>query len=444
MKLLTKKAFAFILVFALIISLALTGCSSNNKDTSSNATEKTSSQPINLVFWTLWDGGDVQTAQSIFDEYNKLKEKDNVKITMQQQTWDQYYTKLKTAIMGGTGPDFAISHIGGNITSMQNDGILVPIDEMAKKYNVNIQFDKYSKSVLETAKFDGKYYSVPLDNLTRVLMYNKALLKDTGLLDKDGKLVLEKGLNGFTKTLDTIKQKNPNVAPLVISMKPAQMVLNWLTFYYQNGGGEFLNITSKKASFDDKKAVEALSVYKDIYTKYVPAKLTSPAEFEMFKAGKAALYLDGTWNISACAASLGKDFGVTVAPTLFSKDALVTTSHGFIIPVKKDRTDAQTKEVLEFIKWFADNNAKWCQAGHLPGYTPTLDTKEFKALPYHPDFMNCLKDALPLPVVKGTMLHTAPEVNNPVQKALFGEITPEEAVKNIKQGLDGLLPKLLE
>jgi hypothetical protein len=49
----------------------------------------------------------------------------------------------------------------------------------------------------------------------------------------------------------------------------------------------------KKATFDDAKALH------DLYAGYVPAKLSDPAGMDMFKSGKSAFFIHGTWSIGA-------------------------------------------------------------------------------------------------------------------------------------------------
>ncbi|UJF34819.1 ABC transporter substrate-binding protein [Paenibacillus hexagrammi] len=421
----------------------LAGCGSSEQSAATPAETKEGTNPqapVELTFWTMWDGGDVAVAKSIFDEYNQ--EHPNVKISFQQQDFNQYYTKLKTSILGGTGPDFAVSHVGGFITGMQADGNLLPLDEAAAKYKVDLQFDKYTPSVMETGKVGGKYYTVPLDNLVRVLMYNKKLLKDTSLLDSNGNLKLDKGYDAFMKALQEAKEKNNNTPPLSLTMRPPQIVLGWMTLYYQMGGKTFIDLASKKANFDEQIALKALNAYKEIYDKYVPPKIAPPADFDLFKSGKIPFYIDGAWMVSSSAQALGPDFGVAQFPQLFEQDAHVVTNHGFILPVKKNRTDAQTKAVLEFIKWWADNNWKWSQAGHLPGYEPTRDTEGFKKLEYQKFYQDTTKGAVPIPVIPNANLHQAPEVTGPIQKAMLGDLSTQEAIQQVKKNLDELLPKL--
>ena len=77
-------------------------------------------------------------ASKIFEEYNSTHP--NVHIDFQQQDFTQFATKLKTGMMSGEGPDFAISYIGGFVTGLQADGMLVPISSEAERLGVDIDF----------------------------------------------------------------------------------------------------------------------------------------------------------------------------------------------------------------------------------------------------------------------------------------------------------------
>ncbi|WP_164472906.1 extracellular solute-binding protein [Cohnella candidum] len=412
------------------------------KASESQKSDAPKTEKTNIKFWVLFDGSDADTMRKIVEDYNGTHP--DSQVTLEFQDNAQYYTKLKTAILGGTGPDLAISHIGGNINGMAATGDLIPLDQEASRLGVDIAFDKYSKDPTTAANIGGKQYAVPLDNLVRVLMYNKDVLSKAGLVGQDGKLNFQMSFDGFKQALDKVKASSPGVQPLTVSMKPPQLVLVWLSLYYQLGGTDFLSIEQKKATFDDAKATEALKALHDLYAAYVPAKLTDPAGLDMFKAGKSAFFIDGSWSIGAAAQALGDKFGVTGFPYLFSTPTEVTTSHGFVLPKNADRTDAETKAALEFIKWFGDNNWKWAQAGHVPAYGPALETPEFKALPYHPQFTEPGRNVVALPVIPGTMLHQAPEVKDFVQAAVSGDKTPEEAVALIRKGVDSMLSQLVK
>lgn len=448
-----KRVISAIIVLAMLLATA--GCGSaptlagNTPAASSTANQPVSSgsaaapaaEKQELVFWTMWDGGDVTVANKIFDEYNAANA-DTVHITFQQQDFSQFATKLKTGMMSGQGPDFAISYVGGFVTGLQADGMLMPISSEAERLGVDIQFDKYTPEAMAATKVDNDYYAVPCDNLIRVMMYNKALLKDTGVLNDDGSLKLEAGYDNFMSMLQTVKEKTSGVNTLALTMRPPQLVLGWLTTYEQLGGHAFIDEANKQCVFDDALALKALELYRDIYVKYVPENLAPPADLDMFKAGQACFYIDGSWNVSAAAEALGDDFAVTTFPQLGEKNALVTTNHAFIIPKKDDMSDAKTAEILKFIKWWGENNWKWSEAGHMPAYMPSTDTAEFNAMPWPKHYASTLDVAVPIYTIPNANLHQISEVTDPIQKAMLGSISCEEAIKQVKSNLNNLIPNL--
>lgn len=439
-----KRLLAIIL--ALALCLALAGCGGGTEPAASTPAAPASGagsaaeEPVELVFWTMWDGGDVTIASKIFDEYNSTHP--NVHIDFQQQDFNQFATKLKTGMMSGQGPDFAISYIGGFVTGLQADDMLVPISAEAERLGVDIDFGSYTPAAMEAAKVDGNYYAVPCDNLVRVLMYNKEMLKGTSVLNEDGTLKLEDGYDNFMNMLGAAAKETGIAAPLALTMRPPQLVLGWLTMYEQLGGHAFIDLENRTCVLDDALATKALTMYQKIYADYVPENLAPPADLEMFKAGQVPFYIDGSWNVAAAAEALGDAFAVTTFPVLGDKNALVTTNHAFIIPKNNNMSDAKTKAILEFIKWWGENNYKWSEAGHLPAYIPSTETQEFKDMPWPQHYQSTLDVAVPIYTIPNANLHQISEVTDPIQQGMLGTLTPEQAVQKVKENLNQLIPNL--
>lgn len=419
-----KKTLSIFLALALCLSLCVSAVA----------------EPIELVFWTLWDGGDVAVARSIFDTYNA--EHPEVHISLEQQDFNQFATKLKTGMMSDDGPDFAINYVGGFVTGLQADGMLMPISAEAARLGVDINFAGYTQTAMEMSEVDGDYYAVPCDNLVRVLMYNKDILAGTGVLAEDGSLIIEDGYEGFCALMDTVKAARPDVATLALTMRPPQLVLGWLTMYEQLGGHAFIDNENMVCNFDKAIATKALEMYRGIYVNYVPENLAPPADLEMFSAGEAAFYIDGAWNVATAAAALGDSFGVTTFPVLGDKNALVTTNHCFIIPVKNGMTDEKTAEILKFIKWWGENNYMWSEAGHLPAYAPSTETEAFANMPWPKYYASTLDVAVPIYALPGANLHQISETKDPIQGAMLGTISVEEAIDQVEEGLNEYLGDL--
>lgn len=78
-----------------------------------------------ISYWNLITGPDADVLNSIIAEYNNSQDK--VWIDCYCWDWDDYYTKLRLAILSGTGPDLALAHCD-NIASLYDAGCLECIE----------------------------------------------------------------------------------------------------------------------------------------------------------------------------------------------------------------------------------------------------------------------------------------------------------------------------
>ena len=129
---------------------------------------------ITVVYWNLITGKDADVLNEIIDTYNNSQ--DSVYIDCYCWDWGDYYTKLRLAILSGTGPDLALAHCD-NVAGLYAAGCMVNIEEEFKRLGVDYDFSTNISPALESVKFDGSYYSVPQDVLAVLLYYNKGVYR---------------------------------------------------------------------------------------------------------------------------------------------------------------------------------------------------------------------------------------------------------------------------
>lgn len=403
-------------------SLLLTGCSHNDNNAAESAEPKPSA--IQLNYWTPFSGGDNLFMTEMVDEFNK--EHKNIQVVQMNSRLDDYYSRLRTAILAGNAPDVAVIHASSLPQFVQN-GYVEDLSEPAK--DAGMDWNAYNKSIMKAALFQGQPYAVPLDTHVLVMYYNKTFLEQAGVLNEQGKPVLERGEAGFTKFLQTIKQAVPgDIAPLAQPSTRIDSVWLWWSFYNQiQGGGKFYNQDGSQAVFNNRAALKALSYVQGLYkSKLIPPNI--PDSFKLFNEGKAAVLITGVWATGALEKNKGLNFGVVPLPTIYDKPAAWADSHTLAIPTQHEMPPEKREAAMLFMKWMAEHGAKWAEAGHVPSETAILDTDAFKALNYRSDYAAAANSVALWP--KHTKQHSFIEdIIKQFERMIYGQESPEQALR---------------
>src|SRR5690554_3003193 len=92
--------------------------------------------------------------------------------------YDELHQQLVTAVAGAQLPDLVRADINW-VAQLANLGVLEPLSETMP------DFDDYASQVfpgtLETNRWQGSYYGLPLDTNTRVMMYDPAFFESAGV-----------------------------------------------------------------------------------------------------------------------------------------------------------------------------------------------------------------------------------------------------------------------
>ena len=169
----------------------------------------------------------------------------------------------------------------------------------------------------------------------------------------------------------------------------------WRIFYtlLNQQDGEFL----KDGKFLDgdnlAKATTALAeMQKWVKNGWTPANTEYPASIALFTSGKAAMHINGVWEVPTMVdlAKKGQlfDWGAIQIPVFYAHPATWADSHSFAIPNRKGNPvdPAKRKLVLDTIHWFNEHSLEWAGGGHVPAYLPVQESAEFKALKPNSDY----------------------------------------------------------
>lgn len=430
----TKKIMAIVMAIGLVF--ASVGCGnskefsdSGSKDTAAEG-EESSSGAVEIEYWSLFGGADGETMTKMVSTFNE-EYAGKIKVNLVTQDWDNYYTKIKTAILGGQAPDLCNSH-DEYVNGLIKENIIIPMDEACEETGVEIQFDNYIDKVNQL-KSDDKYYAVPMDCLQLMLHYNKSMIAEAGLADENGLLKLDDGLDEFLKTVKTLDDKL-DVPGFAVATSGSIPMYLFNSLYYQYGGeGKFVSEDGKEWIADKDVALKAMDAYQQIHQ----SGLQNVENIsDLLTQKKVAMVLEDAWQMNYLYKNLGDEYGVMSLPKIGDVYKTAIYSHTFVLPNNDQRSQEKTKATLEFVKWFCENSDQWAEAGSVPAYVPAQDTELFNSYPMHQYFKDAVEYATPFTGTAPFALKGSAEINEPLGKLARAETTPEQCFEEITQRLN--------
>ncbi|GIF63725.1 sugar ABC transporter substrate-binding protein [Asanoa ishikariensis] len=252
----------------------------------------------------------------------------NPDITVQIETlpYADYFTKLQTAVAGGTAGDaFELNY--ENFVTYTANGSLAELKD--------VDAAPYKASLLEAFKADGKQYGLPASFSNVVLFYNKDLFKAAGVAPPTASWTWADEQAAATKLTNKGKGVWGDYQPI-----------SFFEFYkaLAQAGGEFLAPDKKSSTFNSdagRKAAEFL-VAKAGKTMPTEAQGAGTPDFDskLFKDGKLAMWHSGIWMFSGLA-DAKFDWDIAVEPGDTTKASAMFTNGAVVSAASKNQAAAQ-------------------------------------------------------------------------------------------------------
>jgi multiple sugar transport system substrate-binding protein len=211
----------------------------------------------------------------------------NITIDVQTASYDEYFTKLQTAVAGGTAPDtFELNY--ENFVTYASAGTLLDISDLAAA-----TASTYYPKAYEVFAQDGKQYGLPESFSDVLLLYNKDLFDAAGVAYPTADWTWADELAAAQKLTDAGTGTWGDFQPV-----------QFWEFYkvLAQNGGSFFNEDKTQATFNDAKGVEAATWLLDKANKdhVMPttAELGGQDDTALFKSGKLAMWHNGIWQFT--------------------------------------------------------------------------------------------------------------------------------------------------
>ncbi|GAB3141550.1 extracellular solute-binding protein [Marisediminicola antarctica] len=279
-----KRSTIIAVAVAATVAVSAAGCS-----TASEA-EGTADDPVTLTFWGAYgNGGNSTQAEVLNDTLIPSFEKANpeIKVEYVDIPYDDLLKKLTTSAAGDELPDLVRADLGW-VPKFADLGVLVALsDEMD---NFQELADATYPGVLSTNLYDGKYYGLPLDTNTRVLITSQEALDAQGL-DAPPATFEE-----FAAGADALSDSGMQV--FADGGLGAWNISPWIW----SGGGAITDdeVTTSTGYLDSDESVAAVQMLVDLYandqiSNGIIGNAGATSTSEGLPGGNYANILDGPW-----------------------------------------------------------------------------------------------------------------------------------------------------
>jgi len=353
----------------------------------------------------------------------------NPDITVQVETvpYANYFTKLQTAVAGGTAADaFELNY--ENFVTYAKNGSLAELKD--------VDAAAYKKSLYDAFTTDGKQYGVPESFSNVVLFYNKDLFKKAGVAEptadwtwKDEQAAAEKLTNKGAKVWGDYQPVSYNEFYKVLAQT----------------GGEFLNANRTEATFNSPQGVEAAKFLIGKVGKTMPTEAdgagTPDFDSKLFKSGKLAMWHTGIWMFSGMA-DAPFNWDVAVEPGN-SQKASAMFVNGLVVNAASKNAEAAQKWISFLAASDKTTETRLATSWELP---PVAD--EGKLAPYLQQPKPANRKAV-FTALEETVLPPVIERQQEMQDIVTQELTSaaagrkpvEKALADAQTKVNGLLKK---
>lgn len=436
-----KKNSLICLVLSMILVLGmLAGCSGSKdggnaggtpSESSGNEAKGSSDEKVTIKYWRHDNDAEVKALNQLIASFQK--QYPNITVKMEVIPYDDYETKIRTALAGGGAPDI-MGIDGPFVASYAHQEAIIPLDEY---FAEDGDLDDITKPVRESLTYNGKIWAAPLNDASVAMFYNKKLFEENGV-----PLPSQNPDEAWTweQVLDAAKKIN-NPSKGIYGWDPAWGVGGGegsafvkMTYLWQ-AGAQIISDDGKTAQgyLNSAEAKKAMEFFNGLYNDSKVATKELPPE--AFETGKLGIMMNGPWHLPYLQNSFPDFKDWAVAP-LWKESKQVTPMGSWNMAITKK--SKHPKEAWMFVNWVTGKEGAkvWYEVTqNLPARLSVSEA--FPELQEYP--LNIW--------VKQSSTYAKPRPVSPAYPAISKAVTDmfEEVVlanRNIDEALDSAVSKI--
>ncbi|MFO7908517.1 ABC transporter substrate-binding protein [Halomonas sp. BLK-85] len=353
--------------------------------------------------------------------------------------YDDTRVRAMSAIEAGEAPQLSVMFSIDLYELLEQDAI-VAFDDVIQNDEEREWLDSFYPGLMENGQIDGKTYGIPFQRSTIVMYWNKEAFADAGL-DPEQPPASWNDMASMAAAVSEASDNDPWGVMIPSTGYPYWM---FQALAFQNGH-RLMSDDGTEVYFNDPAAVEALEYWVSLSQEHnaMPEDTIEWGTLRQnFLEESTAMMWHSTGNLTAVRQQADFDFGVAMLPMKTQRGSPTGGGNFYLF---KDSTDEEKRAAMTFIRWMTspERAADWSIETGYMGVSPDA---------YATDALEEYVESFPPAAVASNQLeHATAELStyqggrvrraldNAVQAALTGDMSPQEALDQAQREADAVL-----
>ncbi len=346
----------------------------------------TKAQTVEIEYWQYVFDARVKAMNELIKRFEAANP--NIKVKQTTFPYADYQTKIAAAMPAGQGPD-VVQLFYGWLDNFVGAKFIQPLPRDAFP---PAAIEKEFYPIVSAMKRDGEYYALPTAVRSLALFYNKKLFQEAGLDPNTPPKTVDELLDFAKKTTKRDGAGNMLSAGITLDF-PGQDYHWWReTLLRQNGGAPYSD-DNKKVTYDSEAGAKSLNWYADLQRVHKVGQVGFMDEGQAaFRAGRAAMTIDGSFRLGAFGGIKAFEWGVAELPASADGKKANFASY-WVNGITTKPTGEKLEAAKKFLAFVTTPEAMqlWLETvGELPARKAAAETEKNLNHPIYGPFLKAL------------------------------------------------------
>ena len=343
-------------------------------------------QTVEIEYWQYVFDARVKAMNELIKRFEAANP--NIKVKQTTFPYADYQTKIAAAMPAGQGPD-VVQLFYGWLDNFVGAKFIQPLPRDAFP---PAAIEKEFYPIVSAMKRDGEYYALPTAVRSLALFYNKKLFQEAGLDPNTPPKTVDELLDFAKKTTKRDGAGNMLSAGITLDF-PGQDYHWWReTLLRQNGGAPYSD-DNRKVTYDSEAGAKSLNWYADLQRVHKVGQVGFMDEGQAaFRAGRAAMTVDGSFRLGAFGGIKAFEWGVAELPASADGKKANFASY-WVNGITTKPTGEKLEAAKKFLAFVTTPEAMqlWLETvGELPARKEAAETEKNLNHPVYGPFLKAL------------------------------------------------------